>query len=115
MNPDDGVDYSHTPIFNTSRYTGATRIDFAIPNARWRAQVGASFQGDYTPFEEPGIVRPGYVLFNLGGAWKVSGTSELNIGISNLLDVRYRELESGGQVTPGQGRTIYAGWRYRQP
>jgi iron complex outermembrane recepter protein len=114
VDPDDGIDYSHTPIFNTSRYTGATRIDFAMPGASWRAQVGASFQGAYTPFEEPGVLRPGYVLFSLGGAWKVSEKSELNIGVSNLLDVRYRELESGGQVTPGQGRTIYAGWRYRQ-
>jgi outer membrane receptor protein involved in Fe transport len=113
VNPDDNVDYSHTPIFNTSRYTGATRVDIDIPGQRWRAQLGASFQGAYTPFEEPGILRPGYVLFNFGGAVKMSAESELNFGVSNLLDVRYRELESGGQVTPGQGRTIYAAWRYR--
>jgi outer membrane receptor protein involved in Fe transport len=115
VNPDDNLDYSHSPIFNTSRYTGAARIDFAIPGARWTAQLGASFQGDYTPFEEPGVVRPGFVLFNFGGAWKVSDQTEITLGVSNLLDVRYRELESGGQVTPGQGRTIYAGWRYRRP
>ncbi len=59
VNPDDGIDYSHTPIFNTSRYTGATRIDFAMPGASWRAQFGASFQGAYTPFEEPECCAPG--------------------------------------------------------
>jgi len=115
VNPNDNVDYSHTPIFNTSRYTGATRVDFAIPGARWHAQLGASFQGAYTPCEEPGIVRPGFVLFNVGGAWKVSAAAEFSVGVGNLLDVRFRELESGGQATPGQGRTVYAGWRYRRP
>jgi outer membrane receptor protein involved in Fe transport len=39
--------------------------------------------------------------------------SQIMVGVRNLLDVRYRELESGGQVTPGQGRSIYASWRYR--
>jgi outer membrane receptor protein involved in Fe transport len=56
INPDDGVDYSHTPIFNTSRYVGAVRLDFDIPKQIWVAQLGANFQGAYTPFEEPGVL-----------------------------------------------------------
>jgi hypothetical protein len=32
-----------------------------------------------------------------------------------LLDVRYREVESGAQVNPGEGRAIYANMRFRVP
>jgi outer membrane receptor protein involved in Fe transport len=115
INPDDGVDYSHTPIFNTSRYVGAVRLDFDIPKQIWVAQLGANFQGAYTPFEEPGVLRPAFTLFNASGGIKISERTQLLLGVRNLLDVRYRELESGGQVTPGQGRTVYASVRYRSP
>ena len=115
IDPNDGNDYSHTPIFNTSKYTGETRVEFEIPGQPWVGQIGANFQGAYTPFEEPGVLRPGFVLLNAAGGFKLFGTSEITIGVRDLLGTRYRELESGGQVTPGQGRTIYAGWRYRRP
>jgi outer membrane receptor protein involved in Fe transport len=115
INPDDGVDYTDTPIFNTSSYTGAARLDFDIPGQIWVAQVGANFQGAYTPFEEPGIVRPAFALFNAAGGLKLFGRTQLLLGVRNLLDVRYRELESGGQVTPGEGRTVYVSMRYRRP
>ncbi len=115
VNPDDGVDYSHTPIFNTSRYVGAVRVDFDIPKQIWVAQLGANFQGAYTPFEEPGVVRPAFTLFNASGGFKLSERTQLLLGVRNILDVRYRELESGGQVTPGQGRTVYVSMRYRSP
>jgi outer membrane receptor protein involved in Fe transport len=115
INPDDGVDYSHTPIFNTSRYVGAAHVDFDIPKQIWVAQLGVNLQGAYTPFEEPGIVRPGFALFNVAGGIKLSTNTQLLLGVRNLLDVRYRELESGGQVTPGEGRAFYANMRFRRP
>jgi outer membrane receptor protein involved in Fe transport len=113
INPDDGLDYSHTPIFNTSSYTGAARLDFDIPGQIWVGQLGANFQGAYTPFEEPGVLRPAFALFSASGGIKVSARTQLLLGVRNLLDTRYRELESGGQVTPGQGRTVYVSMRYR--
>jgi outer membrane receptor protein involved in Fe transport len=115
IDPDDNNDYSHTPIFNTSKYVGAARIDFDIPGQIWVAQVGANFQGPYTPFEEPGVLRPSYALFNAAAGIKISEHTQFLVGARNLLDVRYRELESGGQATPGQPRTVYASMRYRAP
>ncbi len=115
INPDDNVDYSHTPIFNTSRYVGAMHVDFEKPKQIWVGQIGATFQGPYTPFEEPGIVRPGFALFSLAGGVNLSERVQLLVGVRNLLDVRYRELESGGQTAPGQGRTIYANMKFRSP
>ncbi len=113
VNPDDGVDYSGMPIFNTSRYVGAAHVDFDIPGQRWMAQLATNVQGAYTPFEEPGILRPGFALFTVAGAYKLTQTMQLAVGVRNLLDVRYRELESGGQATPGEGRAFYATMRYR--
>ena len=115
VNPADGVDYSHTPIFNTSRYVGAVHVDFDVPAQIWVAQVGASFQGAYTPFEEPGVLRPGFVLFSATGGIKLSASTQLLVGVRNLLAVRYREVESGAQVNPGEGRAIYANMRFRVP
>lgn len=115
VNPDDGVDYSHTPIFNTSKYVGAAHVDFERPSQWWVAQLGATVQGAYTPFEEPGVVRPGFVLLSAAGGWKLSHSAQLLLGVRNLLDVRYRELESGGTAAPGEGRAFYANMRYRMP
>ncbi len=113
INPDDGLDYSHTPVFNTSKYVGAAMVDVDLPTQIWQAHVGATFNGPYTPFEELGILRPGYILLNMSAGLKVFGPTELWVGVRNLADIAYRELESGAQVTPGQPRTIYAMVRVR--
>jgi outer membrane receptor protein involved in Fe transport len=93
----------------------AASVDFDVPAQIWVAQVGASFQGAYTPFEEPGVLRPGFVLFSATGGIKLSASTRLLVGVRNLLDVRYREVESGAQVNPGEGRAIYANMRFRVP
>jgi outer membrane receptor for monomeric catechols len=115
VNPDDGVDYSGMPIFNTSSYVAAAHVDFNLPGKIWMAQLGTNLQGAYTPFEEPGILRPGFALFTVAGGIKLSSATQLLVGVRNLLDTRYRELESGGQATPGEGRAIYVNLRYRTP
>lgn len=115
VNPDDGVDYSGMPIFNTSRYVGAAHVNFDVPGKRWMAQVGTNLQGAYTPFEEPGILRPGFALFSVAGGFKMSERTQVLAGVRNVLDTRYRELESGGQATPGEGRAFYVTMRYRTP
>jgi len=112
VDPNDGVDYSHSPIFNTSKYVGAAAIDGNVPGQLWLAQLGAIFTGPYTPFEEKGVLRPGYMLLNIAGGIRIHDRAQVLVGLRNLLDVKYRELESGGQVTPGQPLTIYALLRY---
>ncbi len=115
LNPDDNFDYSNKPIFNTSSCVGAAHIDFEPPKRAWVAQIGANFQGEYTPFEEPGVLRPGFVLFSLAGGLKLSERTQVMIGVRNVLDTHYREVESGGQMAPGQGRSVYVNMRFRSP
>ena len=112
VDPNDGVDYTSTPIFNTSKYVGAAAVDLGIPGGFWNGRVGATFNGPYTPFEEKGILRPGYVLFNVEGGVRVYRNTRVLLGVRNVLNTRYRELESGGQVTPGQLQAAYATVRY---
>jgi outer membrane receptor protein involved in Fe transport len=101
------------PIFNTSRYTGTAVVDVKLPGRLWFGQLGVNVQGPYTPFEEKGVLRPGYALFNLSGGVRIFNSAEIWLGVHNLASTNYRELESGGQVTPGQSRTVYALLRYR--
>src|SRR5581483_4706525 len=112
VDPDDGVDYTSTPIFNTSKYVGSAALDISIPKQIWTARIGTTFNGPYTPFEEKGVLRPGYALFNVEGSVRMYKLTYLSVGVRNLLDTRYRELESGAQVTPGQLQTAYVTVRY---
>jgi len=109
---DNDNNYTFFPIFNTSKYVGALALDMNIPGQIWEGRVGTTFNGPYTPFEEPGVLRPGYALFNVEGGVQVYRNTHVLVGVRNLLDTRYRELESGGQVTPGQSQTVYATVRY---
>lgn len=112
IDPNDGVNYTFTPIFNTSKYVGSAALDLGVPGTLLTGRVGTTFNGPYTPFEEKGILRPGYMLFNAEGNVRVYRNTRLLVGVRNLLDTRYRELESGGQVTPGQLQTAYVTVRY---
>lgn len=113
IDPDDDINYAGQPIFNTSKYVGTAVIDVAPPLQIWEAQLGTNFNGPYTPFEEPGILRPGYILFNIAGGVRLSSRTHVLVGVRNLLDTAFRELESGGQVTPGEPRAFYVTMRYR--
>lgn len=115
VDPADGIDYTSTPIFNTSKYVGSAALDVSIPSQIWSARIGTTFNGPYTPFEEKGILRPGYALFNVEGRVRVLHGTSVSLGVRNLLNTRYRELESGGQVTPGQLQAAYATVRYDWP
>ena len=109
----DSANFRGEPVFNTSKYIGATLVDVELPGRSWFGQVGVNVQGPYTPFEERGVLRPAYALFSISGGVHVFGLTDVWVGVRNLANTRYREVESGGQVTPGQARTVYASLRYR--
>ena len=108
---EDGENLAGTRVFNTAEYVGVTALDFEIPGAGWHVRGAANAVGPYTPFDEPGVSLPAYVLFHLSGDVRV-GPATLELGIRNLLDHAYPELRAGGFVAPGQPRTVYAGVRY---
>ncbi|HWH04528.1 MAG TPA: TonB-dependent receptor, partial [Gemmatimonadales bacterium] len=79
--------------------------------APWRLQVSTNVLGPYSPFDEPGVERPAYGLLHVSGGWRV-GDAEIHVGVRNVLNHMYRELEAGGFVTPGQPRSVFGTIRY---
>jgi len=114
LDPDDNnVDFSGQPVFNTSKWFGTLFFNLAIPKQIWELHLGTNFQGPYSPWDEYQVLRPGFALFNASAALKWGQRARVQVGVRNLLDTQYRELEAGYQVTPGQTRTVYATLTYR--
>ncbi len=108
---EDGEDLSGTRIFNTAEYVGITALDLAIPGQPWHGRLATNVVGPYTPFDEPGVSLPAYALFHLSGDVRL-GAATLELGVRNLLNHAYPEIQAGGFVAPGQPRTVYAGVKY---
>ncbi len=113
--PDDGgtpQTLNGLRVFNTSKYIGSGALDLAPRNVPWRIRVGGNWVGPYSPFDEPGVVLPGYGIAHVGGSWAFR-TFDANIGVRNIFDRAYPELVAGDVVSPGQPRTIYFSIRVR--
>jgi outer membrane receptor protein involved in Fe transport len=95
------------PVYNTSRYVGVASASIALPGGLWRAAVSLNAAGPYSPFDEPGVVRPAYALVHASAAVRVAPGDELELGVRNLFNRAYAELEAGGYVAPGQTRSLY--------
>jgi outer membrane receptor protein involved in Fe transport len=110
---DNNIDYTGQPVFNTSKFVGNASLLIAPPHAIWHLRVGSNYQGHYTPFEEAiGLYRPAFVLFNASAGLRVTSNAHLEVGVRNILNTQYRELESGYFVTPGQPTAVYATLHY---
>ncbi|HEY7876690.1 MAG TPA: TonB-dependent receptor, partial [Gemmatimonadaceae bacterium] len=98
-------------VYNTAQYIGVAALDFALPSASWRVRVSSNVTGPYSPFDEPGVVLPAYALLHLSGFLRV-GSSQLQLGLRNLLNKAYPELVAGHVVSPGPPRSVYGTIRY---
>ncbi|HVH09451.1 MAG TPA: TonB-dependent receptor [Gemmatimonadales bacterium] len=118
----DSTNLAGVRVFNTAKYVGTLGLDLAPPAARWHLGVSSNLVGPYSPFDEPGVVRPAYGLVHLGSGLQM-GTVALDVGVRNVFDQAYRELEALGAsgaagqppaafVSPGQPRTLYGKLRY---
>jgi len=108
---DDGDTLNGARVFNTAKYTGVASLEVAPPTAPWRLRLSTNVLGPYTPFDEPGVERPAYGLLHVSGGWRL-GAADLQVGVRNILNHAYRELEAGGFVTPGEPRSVFGSVRY---
>lgn len=90
-------------VFNTSKYVGLSALDLGAASGRWLLRADAVFNGPYSPFDEPGVVLPGYGFLNLSGQLQ-AGRTELDAGIRNVFSRRYPEVVAGGLYSPGEPR-----------
>ena len=105
---EDGDTLNGARVFNTARYVGVVSATYQRPDRGWRLGLSLDALGPYSPFDEPGVVRPAYALVHVSGAFRVAPGDYVEIGVRNLFNQAYRELEAGGFVSPGQTRSLYA-------
>ena len=90
---EDGEDLAGTRIFEHREYVGVTALDLAIPGAPWHLRAATNTVGPYTPFDEPGVLRPGVRFVpSIGG--RAGGTG----------DLRARCPEPAGSCLSGDSR-----------
>jgi outer membrane receptor protein involved in Fe transport len=95
-------------VFNTAKYVGVASVRVSPADRRWQVRAAANFVGPYSPFDEPGVVVPAYALFHLSAGVRIEPLGLVEVGIRNVFDKAYPELEAGGFVTPGQPRSLFA-------
>ncbi len=93
-------------VFNTSKYVGEVGVDFAPRRSAWHVRVGGNWTGPYSPFDEPGVVLPGYGIATIGVMWR-HDWAEIDAGMRNAFNRAYPELVAGGVVSPGEPRAVY--------
>jgi outer membrane receptor protein involved in Fe transport len=98
-------------VFNTAQYVGIVTLELAPARAHWQLRAGSDVVGPYSPFDMPGVVRPAYGLVQLSGSIERKQTL-VELGVRNVFNTAYRELEAGGFVSPGQPRSVYGKLRY---
>ena len=107
----DGDTLSGVTVYNTSKWVGAAAVEIAPPAARWHGRVATNFQGPYSPFDEPGVTLPSYGLLHVSAGY-IFGHTSLELGVRNLLDQKYVEVQAGNFVAPGQPITVYGSVQY---
>jgi outer membrane receptor protein involved in Fe transport len=107
----DSTPLNGVRVFNTAKYVATAGLDLAPSNTPWHVRASSNLVGPYSPFDEPGVVRPAYGLVHLSGGIR-AGSALVEIGVRNIFDQAYRELEAGGFVSPGQPRSVYGTVRY---
>ena len=97
-------------VYNTSKSQGEAALDIAPTRAPWRVRLSGTWALGYSPFDEPGVVLPGYGLGNVGATWTFA-KAEVDGGVRNLFDRAYAELVAGHVYSPGEPRTFYVRFR----
>ena len=106
----DGDTLNGARVFNTAKYVGTSALEIAPAGAIWRVRLASNVVGPYSPFDEPGVLLPAYGLVHLSGGLRL-GAAQVELGIRNVFDRAYPELEAGGFVTPGQPRAAFGNVR----
>ncbi|HXQ28822.1 MAG TPA: TonB-dependent receptor [Gemmatimonadales bacterium] len=106
----DGTPLDGLRVYNTDKYVGVAGLEIAPPGNHWQLRLSTNAVGGYSPFDEPGVVLPGYALFHVSGGMQL-GEVFLQLGVRNVFDATYREIEAGGLISPGVPRSVYASLR----
>ncbi|HUK62075.1 MAG TPA: TonB-dependent receptor, partial [Dongiaceae bacterium] len=101
---DSGDTLSGKPVYQVAKYTGEFGFD-----ADWKGITGslwAAYMGSWTPVDEPGTLTKPYTLLNLRALFPISGPWSGVVGVQNILDQKYVEVQAAGFLSPGKPRQV---------
>ena len=101
---DSGDTLSGKPVYQVAKYTGEFGFDVdwkGISGSLW-----AAYMGSWVPVDEPGVYTKPYTLLNLRAVFPISGPWSGVVGMQNILDQKYVEVQSSGFLSPGAPRQL---------
>ena len=102
LTTEEGENLAGVPVYQVAKTTVDGGFDVAFDGVA--GSIWAAYTGPWTPVNEPDVRTSPYALLNLratvpfGGAW--SGA----LGVQNILDQKYVEVQASGFVNPGTPR-----------
>jgi outer membrane receptor protein involved in Fe transport len=100
----DTVNLAGVPVYQVARSVVQAGIDVQeglIEGSLWMTYTGA-----WTPVNQPDVRTSPYTLVNLRAAFPISGPWSGAMGVRNMFDAKYVEVQASGYVSPGQPRGI---------
>ena len=87
------------PVYQVAKSVVNAGFDFdwkGIQGSLW-----AMYTGPWTPVDEPGVRTQPYTLVNLRTTFPINGPWSGELGIQNIFDQRYKEVQADGSLNPG--------------
>ncbi len=107
---EEGTDLSGQPVFQVAKST--VQAGFDLQQGAFAGSIWAAYTGPWTPVNEPGVLTSPYTLLNLRGVFPVSGDWSGAVGVQNILDHRYVEVQASGFLSPGTPRQLVLSVRH---
>jgi len=101
---EDSVNLAGVPVYQVARSTvqGGVDLDYkGVTGSLW-----AAYTGPWTPVDQPDDRTTAYTLLNLRLVFPLSGPWSGAVGVQNILDQRYVEVQASGFLNPGTPRQL---------
>jgi outer membrane receptor protein involved in Fe transport len=101
---EDGTDLSGQPVFQVARSTVQTGFD--LQQGAFAGSIWAAYTGPWTPVNQVGVLTSAYTLLNVRGVFPIAGEWSGAVGVQNILDQKYVEVQASGFISPGTPRQL---------
>jgi outer membrane receptor protein involved in Fe transport len=101
---EDGTDLSGQPVFQVAKST--VQAGFDLQQGSFAGSIWAAYTGAWTPVNEPGVLTSPYTLLNVRGIFPITGEWSGALGVQNILDQKYVEVQASGYLSPGTPRQV---------
>lgn len=101
---DEGESLAGVPVYQVAK--GTLDAGFDVQYKGVAGSVWTAYTGPWTPVNEPDVRTTAYALLNLRATVPFGGPWSAAIGVQNILDQKYVEVQASGFLNPGTPRQI---------